>query len=162
MYFAWGEAKGYKDANEKGFTWDDYELMGEHLLKYSRDDGLTTLEACDDAATQNMGDSWRMPTLGEYQTLLSATTNEWVTTVNGVKSMLFTDKTDESKKLFFPAVGHCYNGSVRYMGSHGFYWSNSLNSPSIFYSLNLYFSSRCCYMDDFQRFVGSSVRGVIK
>ena len=28
LYFAWGETVGYKDANEKDFTWDNYKFGG--------------------------------------------------------------------------------------------------------------------------------------
>ena len=162
LYFAWGETQGYKDVNEKDFTWNNYKFVNNaNMLKYNNDDELTTLKPCDDAATQNMGKNWRMPTFDDFNTLKSATTNEWAT-VNGVKGRLFTDKTDESKKLFFPAVGLCYNGSVCYVGYNGFYWSNSLSTSSVCNGRHLYFSSYSYYISYTDRLYGFPVRGVIK
>ena len=162
LYFAWGETKGYKDANEKHFTWEDYKFRRHaNFPKYSRNDGLDTLEACDDAATQNMGSNWRMPTEDEYRYLLSATTNVWVINYksSGINGRLFIDKTDKSKKLFFPAVGLCYNGSVYYVGTYGNYWSSSLDILNV---AGLCFGSVDCYVNHYCRNYGFPVRGVIK
>ena len=160
LYFAWGETVGYKDVKEKDFTWEDYKF-GHYgsKFKYNHADELTTLEACDDAATQNMGRNWRMPTREEFDALLSATTKKW-TRVNGVKGRLFTDKTERSKKLFFPAVGYCSRGSVDNVGSYGNYWSSSLYTFSVISSWYFGFGSgdfRMCY--DYRRY-GFQVRAV--
>ena len=162
LYFAWGETVGYKDANEKNFTWGSYKFGDYYnISKYNDDDELDTLEACDDAVTQNIGRNWRMPTFDEFRSLLFATTKKW-TIVNGVSGRLFTDKTDDSKELFFPAVGSCYNGNVHYVGSYGYYWSSSLGSSDYVYGWNLYFSNGSCHMDNYYRRRGFPVRGVIK
>ena len=160
LYFAWGETVGYNDGKEKGFTWDDYKFVDNgNILKYNHADGLTTLEVCDDAASKNMGESWRIPTKAEFDALLCATTKEWAT-VNGVNGMLFTDKTERSKKLFFPAVGYCSRGSVDNVGSYGNYWSSSLYTFSVISSWYFGFGSgdfRMCY--DYRRY-GFQVRAV--
>ena len=162
LYFVWGETKGYKDANEKHFNWGDYKFGNyNNLLKYNYDDGLDTLEACDDAATHNMSRNWRMPTFDEFNALLSATTKRW-TTVNGVKGMLFIDKTDRSKKLFFPAVGNCYDGSVINVGSYCLYWSSSLDTSYVINGWYLFLNGSDCYMSYANRLCGFPVRGVIK
>ena len=150
-------------ANEKHFSFNDYKFGNyNNLLKYSYDDGLDTLEACDDAATKNMGENWRMPTKDEFCSLLSATTNEW-TRVNGVSGRLFTDKTDSFKKLFFPSVGYCCSGSVYYMGSYGLYWSSSLYALDAINGCNLTFSSVDCYVSIYGgRNIGFPIRGVVK
>ena len=169
LYFAWGETVGYKNTNEKHFTLSDYEFWGNgNILKYNMLDGLTKLEPCDDAATQNMGENWRMPTKDEFRALLSATTKKW-TRVNGVKGRLFgvngwlfTDKTDDTKELFFPAVGLCYNGSVYYVNYSSFYWSSSLDTSNIVGGWGLCFDSGGCLINTYCRNLGFSVRGVIK
>ena len=165
LYFAWGETKGYtadqvgSGCGQKCFTWNDYELKGENMLKYNMLDGLTILEAYDDAATQNMGENWRMPTKDEFNSLLSATTNKW-TTVNGVKGRLLTDKTDDFKKLFFPAVGNCYDGSVYNVGSKGYYWSSLLDTLNVVNCWYLNLNSWNCYMNYGNRLYGFPVRAV--
>ena len=161
LYFAWGETFGYKDGKEKGFTWDDYKFVDNgDILKYNHADGLSKLEPCDDAATQNMGRNWRMPTREDFITLLSATTNKW-RTVNGVKGKLFTDKTDRSKKLFFPAVSYCCYGVINNVGFYGYYWSSSLDVSNVMGGWDLSFLSFDCYISYGSRCLGFPVRGVI-
>ena len=162
LYFAWGETVGYKDVNEKHFTWEDYKF-GKYcnLLKYNNNDGLDTLEACDDAATKNMGRNWRTPTYDEYRTLLFATTNKCIR-VNGVNGWLFTDKTDESKELFFPTIGHCNNGSVNNAGFYGYYWSSSSSTLNLIIGWVLFFGNRNCFIGCCDRYFGFPIRGVAK
>ena len=162
LYFAWGETKGYENANEKHFNWGDYKF-GQYVnfSKYSRNDGLTKLEPYNDAATQNIGENWRMPTKDEFNSLLSATTNKW-TTVNSVNGRLFTDIDDNSKTLFFPAVGLCYSGGVDNVGSYGNYWSSSLDTSNVVGGWLLCFGSGDCFIITYCRNLGFPVRGVIK
>ena len=112
-----------------------------------------------DAATQIMGGDWRMPTKDELKELLNNTTNEWMT-LNGVSGRKFISKTDESKYIFIPAAGHCYNGSVGTVGDDGVVWSSSFNtyySESAWY---LYFNSGGCGMYGFLHYFGRSIRPV--
>ena len=167
LYFAWGETQGYtadqvgRRCGQKCFAWYDYKFgtLG-NLLKYNIADGLTKLEPCDDAATQNIGSNWRMPTREEFDALLSATTNKW-RTVNGVEGKLFTDKTDESKKLFFPAVSYCCYGIINNIGFYGYYWSSSLDTSYAIGSWDLSFLTLDCYISYGSRCLGFPVRGVI-
>jgi uncharacterized protein (TIGR02145 family) len=128
------------------------------MTKYNATDGLTTLEASDDAAVANWGGSWRMPTTAEFQALGAAVNTTW-TQVNNVYGILCTDKTDSSKTLFFPAAGYCYNGSVEGVGNGGFYWSSSLNTNGRQYAYNLYFDS-ATWDDSSKRCFGYAVRPV--
>ena len=162
LYFAWGETQGHKNAKEKNFTWNDYKFVDNgSIFKYNRLDGLTKLEPCDDAATQNMGENWRMPTYDEFSTLLSSTTKKW-TTVNGINGKVFTDINDNSKKLFFPAVGYCGYGCENDVGSYGNYWSSSCRISSDFDRWYLFLNSVGCYMFNDNRCYGFPVRGVTK
>ena len=171
LYFAWGETKGYtadqvgNKCGQKRFTWEDYKFgRYANFSKYSENDGLDTLEACDDAATQNMGENWRMPTKEEFDALLSSTISEWVTDYqsSGVNGRLFTDKIDKAKKLFFPAVGYCGYGSVYYVGSYGGYWSSSFNTWNDIVGCGLFFGNKDRHMSGDYRRNGFPIRGVIK
>lgn len=153
LYFAWGDTQGYtkeqvgSGEGQKKFAWADYkygngtsEPGDTGMTKYNETDGKTILEASDDAAVANWGGSWRMPTTDEFQALGAAVNTVW-TQVNNVYGMLCTDKTDSSKTLFFPAAGDCFNGSVRFVGDFGSYWSSSLYADgrqSVYY---LFFGS---------------------
>ena len=118
-----------------------------------------------DSVKAYWGDKWRTPTREEFDALLSATTNEWVKNYkdSGVNGRLFTDKNDNSKTLFFPACGFCENGSVKYVGNYGYYWSSPIYDYNVrrdawflsFYdggAADIYYSPR---------HYGHSVRGVL-
>ena len=172
LYFQWGDISGYTAAQvgsgegKKAFTWEDYKYgngkSSPVITKYNETDGLTTLTSSDDAATVNWGSDWRMPTEADFNALSAATTNALVTDYqgSGVNGWLFTDKTDSSKVLFFPAAGLCDNGSVRLVGSSGYYWSSSLVTSIVASGYLLYFSSGNCYIDHTSRRYGTTVRPV--
>ena len=175
LYFQWGDTQGYTAAQvgdgsgQKYFGWADYKYGNgtsspgaTGMTKYNATDGLTTLEASDDAARVNWGGNWRMPTNAEFQALGAAVNTAW-TQVNNVYGILCKDKKDSSKTLFFPAVGFCYNGSVNYVGSYGRYWSSSLdsNGRQNAYGLAVTSSSAYWYNYDFNRYFGFAVRLVV-
>jgi uncharacterized protein (TIGR02145 family) len=132
------------------------------MTKYNATDGLTTLEAADDAAVANWGGSWRMPTTAEFQALGDAVNTTW-TQVNNVYGILCTDKTDSSKTLFFPAAGLCNDGSVEIVGKYGNYWSSSLYTSDRKYAYSLSFYSNGVYWDNYDndRHYGYAVRPVV-
>ena len=73
-----------------------------------------------------------MPTASEYIALSEAVTSDWTDDYqgSGVAGLVFTSTADSSKKLFFPACGYAYEGSVVDASSEGGYWSSSLCSDS--------------------------------
>ena len=156
LYFQWGDTQGYTASHvgsgegQKYFGWEDYKYGNgtsspgaTGMTKYNATDGKTVLEASDDAAVVNWGGSWRMSTTAEFQALSSAVNTAWTADYqgSGVAGLVCTDKQDESKVLFFPAAGCCYNGSVKFVGSYGYYWSSSLHTDFRQSAYNLYFSS---------------------
>jgi uncharacterized protein (TIGR02145 family) len=165
LHFQWGDTQGYTTAqvpSEKAFSWNDYKYgnSGSTLTKYNKTDGKTVLDSEDDAVTAAWGGNWRMPTKEEFQALVNATTNQW-TTIDGVNGRLFTDKTDSSKTLFFPAAGGCGGGDVWNVGSYGYYWSRSLITNDVSYAWYLNFYDGSVSPDgNGNRYRGYSVRGV--
>lgn len=117
---------------QRGFGWQTYKFaysnsndsMGNPIIRYTKYDagGLTILDPEDDAATVNMGGGWRMPTNSEITALLNAcniikadgtvidretiTSTQWETTLNGIKGLYLEDKTDHTKRIFFPTAGY--------------------------------------------------------
>ena len=131
------------------------------MTKYNSTDGLTTLEASDDAAVANWGGSWRMPKTDDFQTLKDAVNTAW-TQVNNVYGILCTHKTDSSKTLFFPAAGDCIFGSVGGVGRSGCYWSSSLDAGHRRKAYFLVFDSGGAYLGDSNdRYRGFAVRPVV-
>jgi hypothetical protein len=179
LYFQWGDSQGYTtdqvgdESGQKYFGWADYKYGNgtsspgnTGMTKYNSTDGKTVLELSDDAARANMGGLWRMPTTDEYAALSAATTSEWTSNYegSGISGLVLTSKADSSKKLFFPAAGYCYNGSVYHVKGFGVYWSSSVNS-SIGLRQNayaLYYGSGFVnWQNVSERYGGFSVRGVL-
>ena len=175
--FSWGGTNGYTndqvsgDCHSKAFSWTDYEFGNgtsspgdTGMSKYNATDGKTVLDAEDDAATVNMGSGWRMPTTAEFQALGTATTSAWTSSYegSGVAGLVLTSKADSNVKLFFPAAGYCYDGSVGNVGSYGSYWSRSLFTSVRRNAYLMVFLSSSVYWDScYNRCRGCSVRGVL-
>ena len=130
-YFAWGETSPksyYIGFTYRYATYESYEIVGDRVVytnwgftKYTQDDGLTTLQPNDDAATANYGG--RTPTKAEWEELIANTLVQW-TTQNGVNGLRLTGTSGES--LFLPASGaHSWESLVS-AGIVGCYWSSSL------------------------------------
>lgn len=146
LYFAWGETQGYTGiTDEKKYTWADYkwssDAQGTTMTKYNATDGLTTLEASDDA-TYATDSSCRMPTSGECVELTANTTSEWVDDYigTGVAGRIFTSNVN-GNSIFVPAAGYCSVGSVFGVGQRGPLWSSSLYSSDVRDAYSLVFDS---------------------
>jgi len=122
MFYQWNRKIGWSAADTMlnsngGTTWPDFGAIGE------------TWEKENDPCPVG----WRVPTTAEQHSLASAS-NEW-TTLNGVDGRMFGT---EEPRLFLPAAGnrHYNNGALGNVGTHGYYWSRSINDANVFY---LYF-----------------------
>jgi hypothetical protein len=155
LYFQWGDTQGYtasqvgSGAGQKPFKWVDYKYGNDTsspsatgMTKYNSTDGKAVLEASDDVVQANWGGSWRMPTSGEIQSFIDNTNTAWTADYqgSGVAGFVYTDKTDSSKVLFFPAAGICSDGRMNDVGYGGYYWSSSLLTNSAEYALCLCFA----------------------
>lgn len=162
-YFAWGETKPKSAYSWDNYKWGtyDWETNESNFTKYTNSSGKTTLDAADDAATQNMGARWPMPTEEEFEELIDNCYKSW-TEENGIKGYKFISvKTLAS--IFLPASGGRGDASLNYRGSVGYYWSSSL-SPyyNDHYAYDLYFYDRNCHVGGSRshRQYGLTVRAV--
>ena len=143
-YFAWGDPEPYyssqdpltwKDGKEAGYIWSSYKwCMGSEttITKYCTNtpyesygyngftDSKTVIDLEDDAASVNLGDKWRMPTIDEFDELRKKCSWEW-TQVNGINGRKVTGPNGNS--IFLPAADYRLG---TYLCSGGFYWSSSL------------------------------------
>ena len=117
-----------------------------------------------DAASQIMGDEWRMPTEAEFQELIDNTSIGWYYDFNGsgVSGWIFRSKTDTSKYIFIPAAGNCNYGSVNGVGNYGGVWTSSLGTSYLSDAWYLYFASGSRAMGFNSHYYGLPVRGVFK
>ena len=152
-YFAWGETTSKDVAN-----WDTYIYYDNgSITKYTDSDGLTTLEATDDAATVNWGSNWRMPTKEEMEEMLNNCDNVW-TTWNGVEGRLFTSHIN-GNSFFMPAAGKQDGSEIFPDGGH--YWSSTLRPNDTEGAWDFYFSSSSCNIGTSgARLFGYSVRAI--
>ena len=81
-YYAWGETVTKQKYDITTYKW--VEIIGEKTdyTKYNETDKLTLLQPEDDAATANLGNNYRTPTVKEWEELLAECTWEVATTTN--------------------------------------------------------------------------------
>ena len=179
-YYAWGETEGYTNADDYDkprFYWSTYSYSAGSkttLTKYNNDneigfngytDTKTVLDSEDDAAIQNWGGNWRMPTSVEIQELIAHTTISWKTNYNGsgINGLLITSTVEgyTDKSIFLPAAGYVRSLSdIRYIGSEGWTWASTLGQPSnMGYRINFY-KTKLSLNDGMERCYGQPVRAV--
>ena len=203
-YFAWGETEPYytaqnqltwKNGKDNGYNWASYTKLSngsnKSLTKYCNNssygnngfnDGLTTLEAADDAATANWGSGRTTPTSDEFQELYDECYWEWTTNYNGTGKAGYivyksVDKSQDKQKnngsgysystatdthIFLPAAGWRDIASLGGAGSSGSYWSSSLDASRPDRARYCNFGSSSVNTDCSNRYFGQSVRPVKK
>ena len=169
LLFQFGRVDGYKygDKNNK-FRTNAQILEDESTSEYipitssgKTYDKNEILDLADDAAHVNMGGKWKMPTKDELEELFNNTTHK-VETINEVKGMLFTSKTN-NKQLFVPFVGYWYDGNFYNPGSESCIWSSQVPPSNANGAYSLYCDS--CGDADISGSTRSctfSVRGVFR
>lgn len=152
-YYAWGETTAYGET-KTDYYWSTYKYCNKKpndlkITKYciniehssqNYPDKKTILEAMDDAAYQNWGSNWHMPTIADFIALYNACGGDYnnsssmtPTTLSGqvkkggiywlsadqtyesaytgVSGILFVSKSDIFYRVFFPVAGYTYYSS---------------------------------------------------
>ena len=173
-YYAWGETEPkttyswstYKWCENKKISTSGYPLdftKYNTSSSYGTVDNKTTLELADDAARANWGGAWRMPTNAQWKELIDNCTWTWTDDYNGtgVAGQIVTSKTN-GNSIFLPAAGTRGNGGLYKAGIGGYYMSSSLctDEPDAWC---MYFDSdTVSRVKHGHRYVGRSVRPVMK
>lgn len=122
-FYAWGEVtpkNGYFSSNLKY-----YQETGESFVLLKYNDGAYSLGTEDDAASVNMGKSWRLPTKAEAEEL--AQNCRWERAqLNGVRGEKVTGKNGNS--IFFPYAGFKYLDEYREEGLSLSFWTSTISS----------------------------------
>lgn len=155
-YYAWGETETKSFPFDWTTYFDSVNGSSSNFDKYATNK-KTQLDPEDDVAHVKWGRDWRMPTKAEQDELREKCTWVW-TTYGGHDGYLIKGSTGNA--IFLPAAGeYAYNiyGGV---GSHGFYWSSSLDSDYSdgAYILDFYSRNVACASSD--RCVSLPVRAV--
>ncbi len=134
-YFGWGETKTKNTYNNKNFVGygaycdsNPYNItsFGEEDNKYSVNGGPTggrRLKFEHDAARQNMGGEWRMPTK-DMQTELNEYCEKKYVVYNGVPGTLWISRIN-GKSIFTPYSGSKYEGKKLHNNNMGFFWTSN-------------------------------------
>ena len=144
-YFAWGETTTKSD-----YEWNTYSDNpsgdGETFTKYATDK-KTVLDLTDDAARQNWGSTWRMPTSAEWNALLNTDNFDWAWNDTS-KGYTVTSKVEgyEGNSIFLP-------------GDFVVYWSSTLSNLSSS-AMYLYTSPSKVEISVYYRFRNQYVRPV--
>ncbi len=154
-YYAWGETitkpryyeDNYFDTNDNGFSYKKYRHWGAKSI----------IEPSDDAATQNWGESWRLPTKAEWNELMTMCNWTW-STQNGINGYLVTAPNGNS--IFLPAAGYWRGSWMMTVGTEGFYWSSVIDENFSHDAYDLHFTSSDLYLLTNYRYYGRSVRPV--
>ena len=181
LFFSWGNVEGHT-VDENGNTIDGY-LFDEDTYATTTGGQYTgsELDIEHDAATVNMGNNWRMPTIDEISELVKNTDHYYIDE-NG--SIVIESQLDSSIKLRsicfvkkdtafdynihgnfieIPFAGYCDVSLLNTDGFNGYVWSSSINDAHyrrFAYELYLDSSGYISTSFDFYRFLGLPVRGV--
>ncbi len=139
-YFGWGEVipkDSYTWENYRYYASGHYDSVDDGLLfskytfeeSFGKTDKKNILEQMDDAANNQWGGNWRIPTKDEFEELRTNCTWVW-TNVNGVNGYKITSNkigyTDNS--IFLPAAGRRFDTTLSMDGNFGEYWSRNLKT----------------------------------
>ena len=152
-FYAWGEVQTKAKYQADTYKWSDANF--EKMTKYNATDGLTKLQASDDAAAVKLGGKYRMPTAEEFKDLREKCT--WTfDKIGEVEGYTVTAANGNS--IFFPICGMRYEDSHLHK-NYGFYWSSNVEAGKTnAISLRLLNGEVVEY--DIQRFVGFTIRPV--
>lgn len=165
-YYQWGGIEDFtntkKNCNWKIYPYGtSYDTPTKYNLRseWGKVDNKTELELSDDIANQVMGGDWHIPSREQFCELVNNTTSEWIT-VGGVNGRRFTSKFN-GQSIFIPAAGYRDYRTLLDVGDYCYLWSSSLYQARPSIASNLYFNSDDYSIEDFNRYYGFSVRGVI-
>ena len=123
-YYAWAETSPKQEYKLENYKYCEPYTIGLITLytytKYNKTDKLTVLQPEDDAATANLGNNYRTPTMEEWKELLNKCTWEVTTKTNKNYSNPVVDywkvTGPNGNFIILPSTGY-YNGS----GKHDIY-----------------------------------------
>lgn len=170
-YFAWAETASKETCDDKNYKYYDHGLTKycdqPRRGKDGFADGLTEIQAEDDAASVNWGEGWRIPTHDEVNELIGSCTIKQMEK-NGVWGITFVGPNGNS--IFMPLAGYCnQSGRGQGKGYYGYYGTRTLYIPKSSSDRHWVWYLRLdggpglkpeAYTQDIQREIGLTVRPV--
>lgn len=152
-HYAWGETSTKRVYNTSTYMY----YQNGTMVNIGSDIAGTKY----DAATAIWGNTWRMPTIGQFAELVNNCSTTW-TSRDGVVGREFIGPSGGT--IFLPAVGWYWDSSIHFTdnaGSCGKYWSSTAIESGPYEAWLLYFNSggANCANDGYRR-DGLSIRPV--
>lgn len=163
LFYQWGDTKGYDGDARHGFNWYTYKYgtSWDNSTKYNNTDGKTTLDNDDDPVYVASSGQYKSPTQEQLQELMDNTDHQWVRLANGVNGMKFVNRGDDTKYIFIPAAGFCYDSYHNGMNTWGYIWSSSRDCYMPNRAWSMYFYSGFVDISNNSRCYGYNIRGIM-
>lgn len=133
-FFSWGETEPKASYGYDNYKWcnGSYNNMNKYTYDYDHAagkvlDSLKTLQAVDDAATQLLGEGWRIPTKKQFADMIYRCDYKECK-LEGTWGYLFTSK-ENGNTIFIPLAG-CRDYEELLHTDWGFYWTTELNTAN--------------------------------
>lgn len=126
LYFSWANIDGHYGDDSYLFSTENYANSRGHSTDSYTGGNLLKLDY--DAARNNWGGLWRIPTTAEYNELINYTDYSYET-MNGVEGIKFMKKTNPNLYIFLPTCGYyqCPEGSsnnIHEETNYIWYWTS--------------------------------------
>lgn len=164
--FSWGEtqAKGLYKWSTYKWCKGAFDQLTKYCdsVQYGKVDNVGVLMSEDDAATVNMGKSWRTPTLKEMTELVKGCDWAWSDNFNGkgIAGQVGVSKVN-GNVIFLPAAGYSHDTEIIDKGSYGGYWTSTVNSVNSYNAYVFIFYDHQISGFNYYRSDGRSVRAVL-
>ena len=156
-YYAWAETSS-KSKYFYSNCFDCIDGIGDYWRIYKKN-GQTRIDPSSghDAARENWGGTWRMPTEAEFNELCNKCKWTW-TSINGHNGYRITGPNGNS--IFLPAAGLRGASTIIDVGTEGTYWSSTLSAYKDGEARDLDFCSDKYFISAPDRCWGLSIRPV--
>ena len=153
-YYAWGETKT-KDT----YSWSNYiHCDGSEGTCHNIGNDIGGTDY--DVAYIKWGGNWRMPSLVQWQEVISGCSRETIS-INGVNGVKLTSKTN-GNSIFIPATGAKWDTDIAYT-ENTYCWLSTLSTKGASFANYLtYQGIGLGYGINFNRYIGLPVRPVMK
>ena len=163
--FSWGETKIKEDYSWNTYKWGKSETyLKKYITKegyYNDVDNLTRLESNDDVANVLLGNGWRVPTIEEWNELVTKCTWTWEWKTKDDHGIYgYTIVGPNNNIIFLPCAGGTKGEYKQSNYNNGSYWSSDVNQEEPIKAYELFFSESSYFTTSVARYMGNAIRGV--
>ena len=137
LYYLWANKVGYINSQNLTLSNDQYwdptsDIRDPYWTKYNFEDGLIKLQLEDDVANYSWGDGWRIPTVEEFNSLISSGIDGEIPD-GQYWSIIFN--SDNNKRLRICSSGYVSNNGINSINTICL-WTSDIHSVGNAYILS--------------------------